>query len=122
MHTFRLIPMDFRAWVRDNKPRTLVHKVMNEHEAIEKFVSDGDYVAYDCNYFQRGPSSLIREIIRQKKKDLWVCGKFTYVRARAACRRGLCLQGGYWFLLVLARGCPRRSPQVASKPTSTQMW
>ena len=72
-------PDGFRAWVRDNKPRTLVHKMLNEHEAIEKFVSDGDYVAYDCNYFQRGPSSLIREIIRQKKKGLWVCGKFTYV-------------------------------------------
>ena len=72
-------PDGFRAWVRDNKPRTLVPKMLNEHEAIEKFVSDGDYVAYDCNYFQRGPSSLIREIIRQQKKDLWVCGKFTYV-------------------------------------------
>ena len=78
-HTFPLIPMAFRAWVRDNKLRTLVPKMLNEHEAIEKFVSDGDYVAYDCNYFQRGPSSLIREIIRQQKKDLWVCGKFTYV-------------------------------------------
>ena len=72
-------PDGFRAWVRDNKPRTLVPKMLNEHEAIEQFVSDGDYLAYDCNYFQRGPSSLIREIIRQQKKDLWICGKFTYV-------------------------------------------
>ena len=52
---------------------------MDEHQAIDTLVSDGDYLAYDCNYFQRGPSSLIREIIRQKKRDLWVCGKFTYV-------------------------------------------
>ncbi len=72
-------PDGFRAWVRDHKSRTLVNKVMNEHEAIKTFVSDGDYLAYDCNYFQRGPSSLIREVIRQKKRSLWVCGKFTYV-------------------------------------------
>jgi glutaconate CoA-transferase subunit A len=72
-------PDGFRAWVRDHKPRTLVNKLMNEQEAIQRFVSDGDYFAYDCNYFQRGPSSLIREVIRQGKKDLWVCGKFTYV-------------------------------------------
>lgn len=72
-------PDGFRAWVKDRKPRTLVNKLMDEHQAIDTLVSDGDYLAYDCNYFQRGPSSLIREIIRQKKRDLWVCGKFTYV-------------------------------------------
>ena len=72
-------PDGFRAWVRDHKPRTLINKMMDEHEAIETLVADGDYLAYDCNYFQRGPSSLIREVIRQKKKNLWICGKFTYV-------------------------------------------
>src|SRR5574341_357082 len=74
-------PDGFRVWVRDHKPRTLVNKLMSEQEAVQRFVSDGDYFAYDCNYFQRGPSSLIREVIRQSKKDLWVCGKFTYVAA-----------------------------------------
>ena len=53
--------------------------MMSHKEAVEHFVHDGDYLAYDCNYFQRGPSSLIREIIRQRKKKLWICGKFTYV-------------------------------------------
>jgi acyl CoA:acetate/3-ketoacid CoA transferase alpha subunit len=76
---FRPDPDGFRAWVRDHKPRTLINKLMSEKEAISRFVSDGDYFAYDCNYFQRGPSSLIREVIRQQKKDLWICGKFTYV-------------------------------------------
>ena len=74
-------PDAFRAWVREHKPRTPVNKLVNEHDAIQRFVADGDYFAYDCNYFQRGPSSLIREVIRQRKKDLWVCGKFTYVAA-----------------------------------------
>lgn len=72
-------PDGFRAYVRDHKQRTLTPKLMSAREAVERFVSDGDYFVYDCNYFQRGPSTLIREVIRQQKKDLWVCGKFTYV-------------------------------------------
>jgi glutaconate CoA-transferase subunit A len=72
-------PDGYRAYVRDHKPHEMISKLMSEKEAVEKFVHDGDYLAYDCNYFQRGPSSLIREIIRQRKKNLWLCGKFTYV-------------------------------------------
>src|SRR5207249_3172242 len=49
--------------------------------AIEKFVSDGDYIVYECNYLQRGPAALIREVIRQEKKDLWLGAKFTWVAA-----------------------------------------
>ncbi len=74
-------PDGYRAWVRDHKPRAMVSKLMTEKEAIEKFVQDGDYIVYECTYLQRGPSSLIREIIRQKKKDLWVGAKFTWVSA-----------------------------------------
>ena len=106
-------PDGFRAWVRDNKPRTLVHKVMNEHEVIEKFVSDGDYVAYDCNYFQRGPSSLIREIIRQQKKDLWICGKFTYVALALLVEGGCATRADIGFVGFgpwLSKGGRRRSP------------
>ncbi|MEX2246125.1 MAG: CoA-transferase [Dehalococcoidia bacterium] len=72
-------PDGFRAYVRDHKQRALAPKLMSAREAVARFVSDGDYLAYDCNYFQRGPSTLIREVIRQRKKDLWLCGKFTYV-------------------------------------------
>jgi acyl CoA:acetate/3-ketoacid CoA transferase alpha subunit len=74
-------PDGFRDWVRENKSRALVPKLVSEKEAIEKFVSDGDYLLYECNYLQRGPASLIREVIRQKKKDLWVGAKFTWVTA-----------------------------------------
>ncbi len=72
-------PDAYREWVRDHKSRALVSKLMTAQEAVSQFVEDGDYIAYDCNYLQRGPSALIREVIRQKKKDLWVAGKFTWV-------------------------------------------
>jgi acyl CoA:acetate/3-ketoacid CoA transferase alpha subunit len=78
----KYLPVDpdgFRAWVRDNKSRALVPKLMTEAEAVSRFVSNGDYLAYDCNYIMRGPNSVLHEIIRQGKRDLWLCGKFTYI-------------------------------------------
>ena len=72
-------PDGFRAYVRDHKQRALTPKLMSAREAVDRFVADGDYFVYDCNYFQRGPSTLLREVIRQQKRDLWLCGKFTYV-------------------------------------------
>lgn len=72
-------PDAHRAWVRDHKSRTLTSKLMTEREAVQRFVSDGDYLVYECNYLTRGPNSLLHEIIRQRKADLWLGGKFTYV-------------------------------------------
>jgi glutaconate CoA-transferase subunit A len=74
-------PDGYRDWVREHKNRALVPKLMSEKDAVEKFVQDGDYLLYECTYLQRGPSSLIREVIRQKKKDLWLGAKFTWVAA-----------------------------------------
>ena len=70
-------PDGFRQHVREHKERRLVSKVMSEHEAIERFVQDGDYVSYDCNIWNRGPAALMRELIRQRKRDLWIAAKFT---------------------------------------------
>lgn len=67
----------FRRHVRDNKPRALRDKLMTEQEAVSRFVKDGDYLSYDCTIFLRGPSALIREIIRQQRKELWAAAKFT---------------------------------------------
>jgi glutaconate CoA-transferase, subunit A len=72
-------PDGFRDYVREHKERALEPRLMSMHQAVERFVRDGDYLAYDCNYFMRGPSALLREVIRRGKKGLWVCGKFTYV-------------------------------------------
>ena len=71
-------PDKHRAYIRQNKSRELKNKVMSEQEAISKLVNDGDYLCYDCTMIMRGPSSLIREIIRQKKRGLSIGGKFTY--------------------------------------------
>ncbi|MCA9852406.1 MAG: hypothetical protein KC482_02215, partial [Dehalococcoidia bacterium] len=37
----------FREWVRDHKDRSLTPRLMTEREAVERFVDDGDYLAYD---------------------------------------------------------------------------
>jgi acyl CoA:acetate/3-ketoacid CoA transferase alpha subunit len=71
-------PDGFREYVRQHKDRRLVNKVISEQEAVRRFVSDGDYVAFDQNIAVRGPASLMREIIRQRKRDLWVMAKFTW--------------------------------------------
>jgi len=81
-----------RAYIREHRRRALVEKVMTEQEAVGRFVSDGDYICYDCTMLMRGPSSLIREIIRQRKKNLGVGGRFTYVTVN----------------LLLAAGCADR--------------
>ena len=64
-------PDEMREWVRDKKPRSLESKLMTEQEAIEKFVRDGDYLAFDLAVLVRGPSSLEREIVRQRKKNVF---------------------------------------------------
>jgi glutaconate CoA-transferase subunit A len=61
------------------KTRAMTSKLVTAAEAVSRFVADGDYLDWECNYLQRGPSILIREIVRQGKKNLWLCGKFTWV-------------------------------------------
>jgi glutaconate CoA-transferase subunit A len=70
-------PDGHREWVRTHKSRVLESKLMTAKEAVEKFVSDGDYLGYDLNIHKRGPTALIYEIVRQKKKDLWVAVRFS---------------------------------------------
>jgi len=72
-------PDEMREWVRDKKSRFLENKLMTEEEAIEKFVKDGDYLAFDLAILVRGPSSLEREIVRQRKKNLFLAGKFSFL-------------------------------------------
>lgn len=82
-------PDAFRAYAREHKQRGLASKLMTEEEAVATFVEDGDYLVYDCNYLQRGPASLIREIIRQRKKDLWIYRTELDVRGQTS-------DGGRW--------------------------
>lgn len=70
-------PDDFRKYVKENKSREPVSKVISEKDAVSRFVADGDYIVYDFSSLTRGPQALIREIIRQRKRDLWIGAEFT---------------------------------------------
>lgn len=70
-------PDDFRQFVRDKRSRKPEPKLRPAKDAVSSFVSDGDYLVYDFSSLTRGPQSLIREIIRQRRKDLWIGAEFT---------------------------------------------
>jgi 3-oxoacid CoA-transferase subunit A/glutaconate CoA-transferase subunit A len=65
----------FREWNQTKKTRKLVDKLMSEQEAISTFVYDGCYIGTELYGTVRCPMSLSRELIRQGKKDLRVCGQ-----------------------------------------------
>jgi len=66
---------EFREWNRTRKTRKLVDKVMTEQQAIAKFVYDGCYIGTELYGTVRCPMSLAREVVRQGRKDLRVCGQ-----------------------------------------------
>ena len=70
-------PDDFRRYVRDRRNRKPESKMCSAKEAVSSFVSDGDYIVYDFSSLTRGPQALIREVIRQRRKDLWIGAEFT---------------------------------------------
>jgi acyl CoA:acetate/3-ketoacid CoA transferase alpha subunit len=74
-------PDAVRAWMRDHKRREFVDKTLSDAEAVRRSVADGDYVSFDFSSFTRGPLALIREIIRQGRRDLWYCAKFTLMES-----------------------------------------
>ncbi len=70
-------PDAFRRFVRDRKNRRPQPKLLSSKEAVSSLVSDGDYIVYDFSSLTRGPQALVREVIRQRKKDLWIGAEFT---------------------------------------------
>ena len=67
----------FREWNR-KKSRQLVDKRMTEEEAVSRFVFDGCYIGTELYGTVRCPVSLVREVIRQGKRNLRVCGQGVY--------------------------------------------
>jgi glutaconate CoA-transferase subunit A len=65
----------FREWNRTQKSRKLVDKRISEQEAISRFVYDGCYIGTELYGTVRCPMSVSRELVRQGKKDLRVCGQ-----------------------------------------------
>jgi len=68
-------PDEHRAWVRENKDRGLVDKRMTAAEAVDRYVTDGCLIATGGFGHIRVPMVLIYEIVRQRKRDLAMCGK-----------------------------------------------
>jgi acyl CoA:acetate/3-ketoacid CoA transferase alpha subunit len=66
---------EFREWNRTHKSRKLIDKRMSEQEAVSQFVYDGCYIGTELYGTVRAPMSLAREVVRQSKKDLRVCGQ-----------------------------------------------
>lgn len=83
-------PDEIRAWMRAQKRREFVDKTLSEAEAVRRFVADGDYVSFDFSSFTRGPLALIREIIRQGRRNLWYCAKFTLIESTLLVAAGAC--------------------------------
>jgi len=67
----------FREWNR-TKSRQLVDKRMTDEEAVSRFVADGCYIGTELYGTVRCPVSLVREVIRQGKRNLRVCGQGVY--------------------------------------------
>jgi acyl CoA:acetate/3-ketoacid CoA transferase alpha subunit len=74
-------PDALRAWMRDRKRREFADKTTTAQEAVSRLVEDGDYVSFDFSSYTRGPLGLIREIIRQRRRNLWYCAKFTLMES-----------------------------------------
>jgi acyl CoA:acetate/3-ketoacid CoA transferase alpha subunit len=91
-------PDAFREWV-GQKNRRLVSKLMSAEEAVSRHVADGEYVVWECNYLQRGPATLLREVIRQRKQHLWVCGKFSWVMVALLVEAGCCDRADMGFFM-----------------------
>lgn len=68
-------PDENRKWIAENKSRELKDKRMSVKEAVSRFVKDGDVLASGGFGHIRVSMSAIYEIIRQRKRDLTMCGK-----------------------------------------------
>ncbi|NOQ39900.1 MAG: CoA transferase subunit A [Anaerolineales bacterium] len=75
-----LQPPDLNSFREHNrtKPRGLIDKRMTEAEAVGKYIHDGDYIGTELYGTVRCPQSLVNEIVRQGKKDLFVAGQGVY--------------------------------------------
>jgi len=68
-------PDEAREWVLKNKSRELKDKTMSAKEAVSKFIHDGDFIASGGFGHIRISMAVIYEIIRQKRRNLFMAGK-----------------------------------------------
>ncbi len=73
---FRMIPVDdLRDFVRAEKQKGMVPKLMTEREAISRFIKPGMYIGVELYGSVRCPMSLAREIVRQRIGELDLAGQ-----------------------------------------------
>ncbi len=68
-------PDGFRAFLRDEKDFSLRSKLMDEREAVRRFIRPGDYIGFELYGTVRCPLSIVREVVRQKIKNLSLMGQ-----------------------------------------------
>ena len=68
-------PDENRRWILENKPRDLRDKRMSASEAVQRFIRDGDFIAFGGFGHIRVPMALVYEIIRQRRRNLVMAGK-----------------------------------------------
>lgn len=70
-----LDPDEHRAWVAQHKSRALTDKRTAVSDAIDAYVEDGALIAFGGFGHIRVSMASLYEIIRQRKRDLTLCGK-----------------------------------------------
>ena len=68
-------PDGFRAFLRDEKDFSLRSKLMNERDAVKRFIRSGDYVGFELYGTVRCPLSVVREVVRQRVGGLRLMGQ-----------------------------------------------
>lgn len=68
-------PDGFREFVHTKKNTGMVDKLVSEHDAVARFINDGDYIGTELYGTVRAPMSLVRELVRQGRKHLRVAGQ-----------------------------------------------
>lgn len=66
---------EVRAWMHANKSMRVTDKVMDGHEAVRRFVREGDFIATELYGSVRAPMGICREIVRQGYKTLNFAGQ-----------------------------------------------
>jgi 3-oxoacid CoA-transferase subunit A/glutaconate CoA-transferase subunit A len=68
-------PDEHRRWVQENKSRELKDKRMSVRDAVERFIQDGDIIAFGGFGHVRVSMAVVYEMIRRRRRDLAMMGK-----------------------------------------------
>ncbi|MDD5304789.1 MAG: CoA transferase subunit A [Elusimicrobia bacterium] len=68
-------PDGLRRFLRDEKDFSLRSKLMNEREAVKRFIRTGDYIGFELYGTVRCPMSIVREIVRRRVGGLRLMGQ-----------------------------------------------